>query len=265
MNGNPRQRWNLSLQAAGRAGAGVRGIALAACAAALAFCASTSNAAVSISDLTTAEKSAILADPNNEIVATAALQIEVPWDINVGPGVVALDSPADPGDDPATVAWQRNNDHGFNLVYDGAGNFELTITPPSASPISVSVAPTTWFNQLLFTIRSNSPTTLDLSGNIDGTDFRDLQATPGVTDGLRFDFPSSTASDVAEFAISGVFTPSTGAPGFSNGNFSGEFTLVKNATVPEPGSAALILPALLLLLGRRPSRGTRSRALPLEN
>ena len=104
---------------------------------------------------------------------------------------------------------------------------------------------------------------MDLSGNIDSVDFRDLQATPDTTDGLRFDFPDSTATDVAEFAISGVFTPSTLAPGFPDGAFSGEFTLVKNATVPEPGSAMLVLPALLLVLGGRRSRGIRSRALPL--
>ena len=212
--------------------------------------ASVSQAQVVIDDLTTAEKSAILADPNNEVVATAILQIERAQfgDYDLGAGLGAtFDTDTD------KVDWGTGGeDFGFNLVYNSAGNYELTITPPSASPITVSVAPTDWYNQLLFTIRANGPgVTLDLSGNIDGTDFRDLQATPGTTDGLRFDFPDSTASNVAEFAISGVFTPDTLAPGFHDGAFSGEFTLVKNATVPEPGSALLVALFALPLFARR--------------
>lgn len=171
------------------------------------------------------------------MIATAILQIEVPYDIAAGAGASV--------DDTATVGWVRNQDHGFNLVYDGAGNFELTITLPSASPITVTTVPllnpgTDFYNQLLFTIRSNSPTTLDLSGNIDGTDFRDLQATSGNTDGLKFDFPNSNASNVAEFAISGVFTPNSPV-GFANGDFFGEFILVNNSSIPEPSSALLLL------------------------
>jgi hypothetical protein len=193
-----------------------------------------------ISDLTSAEKTAILSDPNNEVVATAILQIEVSHDIAVGAGAVA-------DDDTATVAWSRNQDHGFNLVYDGAGNYELTITPPSASPITVTTVPllnpgTDYWNQLLFTItaKPNSFMTLDLSGNIDGNDFPDLQATAGTTDGLRFDFPNSVSTNVAEFSINGVFTPSKSI-NFFNGDFSGEFILVQNATVPEPSSSLLFL------------------------
>jgi hypothetical protein len=193
-----------------------------------------------ISDLTIADKTAILNNPNNEVIATAILQIERAqfgdYDLGVGIGS-AFD------DDTDKVDWGTGNeDFGFILVYDGAGNYELTIAPPDEAPVSVSIAPTDWFNQLLFTIKGQgSLVTLELSGNINGTDFRDLEATSGNTDGLKFDFPDSTASDVTEFSINGVFTPNTLAPGFSDGSFSGEFILVQNATVPEPSSALLLL------------------------
>ena len=213
--------------------------------------AASATAQVVISDLTLAERDAILADTDNTVVANNILRAggSATYELAAGLGQNAVS-------DTDNVSWSRNNDHGFNQVYDGAGNLELTITPPSTSPISVSVAPGTWFNQLLFTIRSPGAVSLTLSGNIDSDNFRTLTSSAaGGSDTLSFDFSDFQAGDVGTFNISGVFTPNwpiTTPP--SGDAFRGELYLVQNPSIPEPSSVILLLSFLTIFLFKRPLR-----------
>jgi hypothetical protein len=152
------------------------------------------------------------------------------------------------GDDDLSITadleWSRNNEHGFTLNYDGAGNLNLTITPPSSTPTTISFQPTSWFNYLAFSIESNNfaitglemkNISIDFQSNV--TPVRTLDA-PGDNgwDGILFEFEGNGPGNVEEFTITGVFTPSS-PTGFSGGDqFKGEFYL---AQVEEPGPSSV--------------------------
>jgi hypothetical protein len=137
------------------------------------------------------------------------------------------------------LTWSRNNEHDFILNYDGSGNLNLTITPPSSSPTTISFQPTSWFNYLAFSIESNNlgVTGLEVKNlSINSQSVRDMNAPSQTWDGLLFHFENNGPGNVDEFIFTGTFTPSSPA-GFAGLNaFTGKFYL---AQVEESGPSSV--------------------------
>ena len=198
--------------------------------------------------ITESEFNAIVGDSANTVAFRGQMRV---GDGNGSNYEVSLDEGGSPISYDSDFTW--NLDGGPNavqLVYSsGNGNLNLGVNSSIGSPTSLTVSPGEWYNTILISIAEGYPGDLTITGaSVDGTSVGPLSTSSAAGysySAMMVTLPDNAEGDIQDLLFAGNLNASP-LVGIGADDFRG--TIYGMQVVPEPGSWALFLSALPILL-----------------